>query len=147
MSEKELEAQVAALEARIAELEARARPPEPLKPDPNYVPPSPFRLLDRVSMPASVMREMAAAMPDRELAGLRRDARTPQTLAPLGDANARPRLAQGWREPTPLGPPPGVAIADKLVDAADARERADLIMQEARRRAAIKAATKEEQNE
>jgi hypothetical protein len=41
--------------------------------------------------------------------------------------------ARGWREPTPLGPPPGVAQADKLMDMQDARDRAELIAQEARR--------------
>jgi hypothetical protein len=46
----------------------------------------------------------------------------------------------GWREATPLRPPPGVAAADRLMDAQDARDRAELIMQEARRLAMQKVA-------
>jgi hypothetical protein len=132
----ELENELAALKARVAELE-RAKPPEPFKPDPDYVPPSPFRLLDRVSMPAGVMREMADAMPDAMVRDIFRDARTPQTLAPLS-ADVRPRLPQGPREPTPLSNPPGIAIADRLMDAQDQRDRAELIEREAKRLALAK---------
>ena len=39
----------------------------------------------------------------------------------------------GWRDPGPLGPPPGVAIADRLMDVQDARDRAQLIANEAQR--------------
>jgi hypothetical protein len=46
----------------------------------------------------------------------------------------------GWRDAGPIGPPPGVAAADRLMDAADARDRADLIAQEARRMAMMKLA-------
>jgi len=94
------------------------------------------------------MRVMIEAVGDDAVSGIVRDGRAPQNLSPLAaEGTVRPRLPSGMREPTPLGPPPGIAIADRLMDAADARDRADLIMQEARRRAAIKAATKEEQNE
>jgi hypothetical protein len=46
----------------------------------------------------------------------------------------------GWRDATPIGPPPGVAQADRLMDAQDARDRHDLIVEEARRVAARKLA-------
>jgi hypothetical protein len=45
----------------------------------------------------------------------------------------------GWRTAPPIGPPPGVAIADRLLDAADARDRHELMVQEARRQALLKA--------
>jgi hypothetical protein len=41
----------------------------------------------------------------------------------------------GWIESRPLQPPPGVAACDAIMDAADARDRAELIEKEARRRA------------
>jgi hypothetical protein len=38
----------------------------------------------------------------------------------------------GWRPETPFGPQPGINHVDRLVDAQDARDRAELIAQEAR---------------
>jgi hypothetical protein len=46
----------------------------------------------------------------------------------------------GWINPRPIGPPPGVAQADRLMDAADRRDREELVMAEARRKAALKLA-------
>jgi hypothetical protein len=42
----------------------------------------------------------------------------------------------GWRPAVPIGPPPGIAQADKLMDAQDAKDRHNLIVEEARRTAA-----------
>jgi hypothetical protein len=42
----------------------------------------------------------------------------------------------GWRDATPLGPQPHIQHVDRLMDAQDRKDRADLIQQEARRRAA-----------
>jgi hypothetical protein len=46
----------------------------------------------------------------------------------------RPVNTTGWSESQPLGPPPGVDHCDRLMDVADARDRAELIAEEARRR-------------
>jgi hypothetical protein len=46
----------------------------------------------------------------------------------------------GWRTATPISPPPGVAIADRLMDAQDARDRHERMVEEARRQALLKAA-------
>jgi hypothetical protein len=131
-----LETELEALKARIEELERRAKPPEPFKPDPNWRPP--INPIDRISMPVSVMRDMVNAVPDAMVREIVNGNRAPGTLAPLADANTRPRVAQGnrsgWRDAQPLTNPPGVAQADRLMDAADARDRADLIAAEARRR-------------
>jgi hypothetical protein len=144
MSEKELEA----LRARVEELERKANPPEPPKFEGTPGPTTTELAMSRMAMPPQAMRVMIEAVGDDAVSGIVRDGRAPQNLSPLAaEGTVRPRLPSGMREPTPLGPPPGIAIADRLMDAADARDRADLIMQEARRRAAIKAATKEEQNE
>ena len=45
----------------------------------------------------------------------------------------------GWRSETPFGPQPGINHVDRLVDAQDARDRAELILQEARTAAVRKA--------
>jgi hypothetical protein len=44
----------------------------------------------------------------------------------------------GWVTATPIGPPPGVALADRLMDAQDIKDRHELMMAEARRLAALK---------
>jgi hypothetical protein len=101
--------------------------------------------MSRASLSREAMRAMVDAVPDAEVRGILRDGRATQNLRPLAEASARPRVAQenrsGWREAQPLSPPPGVGLADKLVDAQDRRDRAALFEAEARRRAAIKAAT------
>jgi hypothetical protein len=48
----------------------------------------------------------------------------------------------GWRQATPIQSPPGVKQADLLMDAQDAKDRHDLIVEEARRTAARRLAEK-----
>ena len=55
---------------------------------------------------------------------------------------SRPVNTSGWREAAPLSNPPGVAIADKLMDEADRRDRLQLLAEDARRQALMKAAEK-----
>jgi hypothetical protein len=45
----------------------------------------------------------------------------------------------GWRSETPFGPQPGINHVDRLVDAQDVKDRAELIAQEARTAAVRKA--------
>jgi hypothetical protein len=45
----------------------------------------------------------------------------------------------GWRPETPFGPQPGINHVDRLVDAQDARDRAELIAEHARTAAVRKA--------
>ena len=123
------------MKARVEELERKAKPPEPfvLKEEdrPRFDP------LARASMSPQVMRDMVRAVGDDVVRGIV-DGRAPAALAPLADAAARPRVAQedrsGWRTAQALSNPPGVAQADRLMDAQDQRDRADLIAAEARRR-------------
>jgi hypothetical protein len=42
-----------------------------------------------------------------------------------------PRGAKGWIDNLPFGPPPGVALCDRMMDAQDRRDRAALIEAEA----------------
>jgi hypothetical protein len=45
----------------------------------------------------------------------------------------------GWAHEIPLGPPPGVAVCDRLMDARDAGDKAERIAQEAQVQAVRKA--------
>jgi len=127
----ELKAQISALQQRMEELERKAKPSAPFVSD--YVPPSPNRHLDRLSMPPSAMADMVAAVPDRMVADIVRDLRSIGTLSPAVSNAAVPKLpGTGWREATPLGPPPGVAQADRLMDAADKADRVELAQRLAR---------------
>jgi len=130
------ENELAALKARVAELEAKANP-KPFTPEPYQR----FDPTANISMPRSTMLEMA--IPDHVMRGIVRDNR-----APVGYAGVIPdrRLSQqvrrvpgtGWRDATPLSNPPGVALVDKLMDAADRADRHELIKrEEARRRAEL----------
>jgi hypothetical protein len=121
--------ELAALRQRVEELERKANPPAPPKFEGG---PRGLTTTELAMSRASLSRE---AMEKMDIPGVRdifRDARAVQNLAPLA-TDVRPRLAQGPREPTPLGPPPGIAIADRLMDVQDAKDRAQLIEREARR--------------
>lgn len=45
---------------------------------------------------------------------------------PKGPSAPQGEAPKGWQEPTPLGPPPGVALCDRMVDAQDALDRKEL---------------------
>ena len=102
-------------------------------------------------MPPSALRAMVEAVPDRMLRDIVRDNRN----APTGPTGAIPRSQQvtggggpanvpgsgtGWGHSTPIGPPPGVAQADRLMDAQDQKDRAELVEREARFKAMEKLA-------
>jgi hypothetical protein len=46
-----------------------------------------------------------------------------------------PPNTAGWRTASPIGPPPGIALVDQLMDAQDAKDRHDLIVEDAQRKA------------
>src|SRR5262245_26781760 len=76
-----------------------------------------------MKMPPSAVRAMVAAVPDsltRAIVGDNRPAprSTPEPEPPRSKGT-------GWQEEVPLRSPPGIDICDRLVDAADARDRAD----------------------
>jgi hypothetical protein len=126
-SERDLE--IEALKERIAKLEDAAKPKAPFKPEP-----MPQRdLTERASMPPSALRAMAEAIPSVMVREIVSGGLADQTLKPLA-TNVRPSVGRsGWLNPAPLDVP-GIALADKLVDAQDARDRAELIEKEARTR-------------
>jgi hypothetical protein len=147
------EDELAALKARVAALERTAKPSEPFKPDPNWRPVNP---LDRLSMPRSVMQEMANAVPD----GVVRDIVAKGTIPgpsgagasgditrahPGGGAANVPGSGTGWqnerpfvRADFPAHPTPGVAAADRIMDAADKADRVELAQRLAAQKAALK---------
>jgi hypothetical protein len=125
--------ELAALKREVEELKAKLSPPKPfvLPPYERYDPTA------RMSMPPSALRAMVEAVPDHLMRSIVRD----HQGAPTGPTGAIPRSQStgsgggpanvpgsgtGWAHETPLGPPPGVAQADRLMDAQDRRDRAEL---------------------
>jgi hypothetical protein len=139
--------ELAALKARVAELEAKAKPPEPFKSAPyqKYDP------TERMTMPSSVVREMAAAVPRGFMQDVVRDNRAPSgrpgAIPTSGQpSNVRaplPSPTPGWATAPPLSNPPGTgpgSPADRIVDEFDRRDRAELVEREARLQAMEKLA-------
>ena len=125
------------LKKRVAELEKAAKPPEPFVPEP-------WQRRDPtegMSMPKSAMLEMINAIPESVMQGIRADARKPNPVTTgssqiksTPSALSQPQRKGGWIEPRPLEPPPGVAIADRLVDAQDEIDRGELALKLAKAR-------------
>jgi hypothetical protein len=144
---EELKKELAEQKAKVEALERANKPPEPFKPEPyqRYDPTA------GMSMPMSTMLEMARAVPDHVLREIAmRDNRAPtgrpgmipnsqQSSGGAASANV-PGSGTGWAHETPIGPPPGVAQADRLMDAQDARDRAELIKRDAQLKAMEKLA-------
>jgi hypothetical protein len=135
--EAQLAAQIEVLQKQVADLEARVpKPPKPFVPEP---PRAPRDLTEGLSIPKEALRDLVAAVGDDVMRDIRGDARRDVSdFRPVGP-DVRPTVrGSGWRDPAPLGPPPGIAQADRLMDAQDAKDRAELIAQEARRLGAAK---------
>ena len=116
------------LKKRVAELEKATKAPEPFVPMP-----MPRRdLTEGACMPPSAMKAMVDALPSSFFSDLRADARKPNpsqaSSSPITSTPAAlpQRRGTGWVEPRPLEPPPGVAIADRLMDHQDKIDRAEL---------------------
>jgi hypothetical protein len=131
MSELEkLKAQNAELSDRITKLEEAAKPPKPFEP---YVMPR-FDPTENMSMPRNAMQAMIDAVPESVMQGIRADARKPNPIhvssSPVASTpSAQPqRRGTGWRDEAPLGPPPGIEHCDRLVDAQDKIDRAELAL-------------------
>ena len=138
MSELEkLKAQNAELADRIAKLEEAAKPPPKSEP---FVMPR-IDYTEGMSMPRNAMQAMIDAVPESVMQGIRADARKPNPVTTgssqiksTPSALSQPQRKGGWIEPRPLEPPPGVAIADRLVDAQDEIDRAELALKLAKAR-------------
>ena len=121
---EEIKARNAELEDRIAKLEEAAKPPEPFVPGPRFQ----FDPTANASMPASALKAMVNAVPDALMRELRSDAMKPNPVT--GYSTAQPtnqvQRGSGWAKPIPVEPPPGVAIADRLMDRQDEIDKAEL---------------------
>ena len=136
--------ELAALKREVEELKAKLAPPKPFVSEPyqRYDPTA------GMCMPPSALAAMVNAEPKGFMAGVVRDNRgaptgptgaIPRSTGGGGPANV-PGSGTGWAHETPIGPPPGVAQADRLMDAQDARDRAELIKRDAQLRAMEKLA-------
>ena len=85
-------------------------------------------LTEGMSMDRASMRRMAAV----DTSGLHADLRAFQQQQRSQSSPAEPQRQRGsgWVEPRPLESPPGVAIADRLMDHQDKIDRAELIERE-----------------
>ena len=148
MAEENLEALRAELELqkkKLKDLEAKVNPP-PREP---YVHQPPDYTAG-MSMPRSAMQAMIDAVPESVMRELRSDARKPNPvtqassslLTTTPSAQSQPtQRGTGWRESAPITSPPGVALADRLVDQQDKIDRVELAERLAKA-AAIEAAAK-----
>jgi hypothetical protein len=129
----ELKAEIAQLRAEVE----RANPPAPPKFEAVARGPTTTDIaMSRISMSPQVMAEMARAVGSETIRGIVKSGGVGVLQSAGGGPTATRVSAQntsGWRDPGPLGPPPGIAIADRLMDHQDAKDRAALIAEEARR--------------
>jgi hypothetical protein len=149
------EDELAALKARVAELERAKKPPDfaTLEREAAEWRDKMHQLSEqRMSRASNFSREdlraMEAAcstadvqdivMRDRAPSGPSAQGVIPSSQ-PLSNVRTGGGGSSGWREPTPLGPPPGVAILDQIMDHEDAKDRAELVERHARM-AAMRAA-------
>jgi hypothetical protein len=130
MSEKD---EIAALRAEIEALKAKVDPPKP-----TFVPMTDAEHRDWVhqmqerrmsmAMPPSVHQYFADGITPADAADLRQQARRPSgrpgmipdqpTSGESGGGSSEPVNKSGWRDATPIGPPPGIDLIDRAVNAA-----------------------------
>jgi hypothetical protein len=131
----ELKAEIAQLRAEVE----RANPPAPPKFEAVARGPTTTDIaMSRISMSREVMAEMVRAVGGETIRGIVKSGGVgvlQSTATTPTPTRVSAQNTSGWRDPGPLGPPPGIAIADRLMDVQDARDRAQLIADEARRMA------------
>jgi hypothetical protein len=141
----ELKKELAEQKAKVEALERANKPKEPFVREPWQ----PIDYTAGMSMPRSVMEEMARAVPDHVMSGVVRDSHAPRSPTMHGPADqvtaSSPRGGSagdgtGWARSIPLGPPPGLRYVDAQIDAQDRKDRRELIEQKAREQALLKAA-------
>jgi hypothetical protein len=78
MTENENDQKIAELEARIKRMEDRLNPPPPPPKPPEFERPfsaSTYRLLDQMSVPQHILRQMQQAVPDEVVREIAKDGR------------------------------------------------------------------------
>jgi hypothetical protein len=133
MNEDELRAELDALKKRQSELEAKLaeadKPPEPFKREPYQ----PIDYTRGASMDRETKRDLATAIPDSLARDLRADlargnpiSQSQAMLTPDRGGRGVEIRGTGYRDAIPLAAPPGVALADRLMDMQDKIDKADL---------------------
>jgi hypothetical protein len=90
------------------------------------------------------LRAMEAAAPTATVKDIAlRDARGPLTPCSPGAipptiSNVSRPIGTGWRDATPLGPPPGIGLVDRLLELDSAKQQGERMVEEAKRKAAEK---------
>lgn len=72
--------------------------------------------------------KMMLAVPDKLMADIvhdhRRDVHSPSSLGTKPNEVSEPvKRGSGWQEATPLGPPPGIDLVDRVAEGFEKRER------------------------
>jgi hypothetical protein len=135
--------ELAALKKKVEELEAKVSPPKS-----DFVPMTDAEHQNWVHqmrerrMSAATPPEMVrdwAVIPEHIVRGIVNDRHAPTGRPGMipeqpnrGSTSPAPSTTPGYVDPRPLSNPPGVNWADKLMDAQDARDRAELIEREAK---------------
>jgi hypothetical protein len=133
---------IAALEREVAELKAKVSPAPAKK---EFVP-KPYQRYDPTEgmrMPPSALAEMAGHPCNQVMRDVIQDRHAPTSpgsMIPSTGGSAGD--GTGYVDPRPLSPPPGVAQADRLMDAQDRRDRIELAHRIAAHEAAMRAARK-----
>jgi hypothetical protein len=146
--------EIAKLKKEIADLKAS------LAPKPEYKGPSPEEWADQMhqlrearasQIPPWMQRECSGGVTPADCADIIRASHAPRGPSAQGAvpssqqiSNIRgggpaniPGSGTGWAHEIPLGPPPGVAQADRLMDAQDRRDRIELAQKIAAQNAAL----------
>ena len=134
---EKLKAENDALRKRMEKLEEQVNP----KPRPEWVHQPPDYTAG-MSMPRSAMQAMIDAVPESVMQGIRADARKPNPVTTgssqiksTPSVQSQPqRRGSGWRDEIPLSSPPGIALADQLMDAQDKIDRVELAQKLAKAR-------------
>jgi hypothetical protein len=122
--------EIADLRRELEALKRAVQPPAPFTPQPHQR----FDPTASMSMPRSAMEAMVNAVPDHVMRDIVAKGTIPGPcgagasgqVAKVSSSPGLPGTTNGWREAAPIGPPPGVALADRLMDEADRRDRIEL---------------------
>jgi hypothetical protein len=156
---KQTDKRIAALERKIKQLEAAQTPPpastvsseESVEAYRDRVHQMRERAANAFQFRPEILREMQKACGTTDLRDLVHASHRPQGpsaggipssqqlsgVHPGGGASISPG-GTGWRDASPLGPPPGIRYVDAQLDAQDARDRAAKIAEDKARRDALK---------
>jgi hypothetical protein len=113
------------LKKEIADLKQKIDPP-PRPPSTQQ----PYDPTANFSLPPSVVQAMMKAVPDRLMRDLRGDARRPNPVNPSTPSQPTTQVQRGsgWRDEVPISSPPGIELCDRLVDAQDKIDKAELAL-------------------